>query len=265
MRLILALVAALLLTLSGCSTSTHIMIGNVRSATSPADVKLYLDPPAKYEAIALVGASGKPSWAFTSQQQMDVAMQRLKEEAAGLGANGILFGGMEDRYNGSLGSSVVAARGYSVFAVGASTPFFIKEAKGVAIYVEQEITSSTGSAAAGVTRDAMPAVATPSTKNTVGAQSLPETVSQTQQGPPSVPRVVGASFGPSTIGLGVLGVEKGGVAAHAGLRPGDVITHINGRNVVALYWENAAALLTTDASVTVRLIGNAERVLVFPQ
>jgi S1-C subfamily serine protease len=86
------------------------------------------------------------------------------------------------------------------------------------------------------------------------------------QQPSSVPRVVGASFGPSTIGLSVLRVEKDSVAARAGLRPGDVITHINGRNIVALYWENAVALLTkSDASVSVRLIGREERILAFPQ
>lgn len=79
-------------------------------------------------------------------------------------------------------------------------------------------------------------------------------------------RVVGASFGPNTMGISVLQVDKNSVAAHAGLRSGDLITQINGRNIAALYWENAVALLTrADASVSVRLVGNEERILTFPQ
>jgi PDZ domain len=83
---------------------------------------------------------------------------------------------------------------------------------------------------------------------------------------PTVPRVVGATFAPSTMGIGVLSVDKNSAASRAGLRAGDLITHINGRNVAPLYWENAVALLTTSgSSVSVRLMGsNEERVLTFP-
>ena len=110
------------------------------------------------------------------------------------------------------------------------------------------------------------------TENARGARSLPLTTSSTQpvqaaaQEPSSVPRVVGASFGASTMGLSVLQVDKNSVAARAGLKSGDLITQINGRNVAPLYWEIAVALLTSaDASVSVRLIGNEERILTFPQ
>jgi PDZ domain len=85
--------------------------------------------------------------------------------------------------------------------------------------------------------------------------------------PPPAPRVVGASFAPSTMGIGVLSVDKDSAASRAGLRAGDLITHINGRNVAPLYWENAVALLTTSgSSVSVRLMGsNEERTITYPQ
>jgi archaellum component FlaG (FlaF/FlaG flagellin family) len=110
------------------------------------------------------------------------------------------------------------------------------------------------------------------TKNVRGARSLPPTTSPTQpvqmdsQEPSSVPRVVGASFGANTMGLSILQVDKNSVAARAGLQSGDLITQINGRNIAPLYWENAVALLTTaGTSVSVRLMGNEERILTFPQ
>jgi len=82
---------------------------------------------------------------------------------------------------------------------------------------------------------------------------------------PTVPRVVGATFGQSAMGIVVFRVDKGGVASLAGLKPGDQITHINGRNIAPLYWENAVALLTTSGSaVSIRLMGNEERILTFP-
>ncbi len=134
----MAILTLMSLLMASCATSSHVMIGTARPATSPDNVRLFVKPPAKYDEIALVDAEGKPSWAFTSQQQMDVAIGRLKAEAARLGANGILLGGIDDRYNGSIGSGAVSARGYSAVGISGSMPLYIKEAKGVAIHVEQE-------------------------------------------------------------------------------------------------------------------------------
>jgi hypothetical protein len=84
--------------------------------------------------------------------------------------------------------------------------------------------------------------------------------------PPSSPRVIGAAFGPSTMGLSVVQVDKNGVASRAGLRPGDLITQINGRDVSALYWQYAVSLITSSGpSVSVRLMGDQERILTFPK
>ena len=83
--------------------------------------------------------------------------------------------------------------------------------------------------------------------------------------PPSAHRrVVGATFGPHPQGLAVLDVDKKGVAARAGLKVGDLITEIDGRATAPIYWEYAAALLTTSGNtVTVKVLGKGELVLSF--
>jgi hypothetical protein len=76
--------------LFGCATSSHVMIGTARPPISPESVRVYVQPPEKYEEIAALDATSSGSFAITSQQNMDKAIGRMKEEAAKLGANGIL-------------------------------------------------------------------------------------------------------------------------------------------------------------------------------
>src|SRR6516225_5629644 len=85
LRPVLAAVLAVLLL--GCSTSSHVMIGTARPAISPESVRIYVQPPEKYEEIAALDATSQGSFAITSQQNMDKAIARMKEEAAKLGAN----------------------------------------------------------------------------------------------------------------------------------------------------------------------------------
>ena len=79
-----------------CHPVSHIVVGNKREATSPTDVKVYLDYPESYEKIALVDAGSNfsfkdPVILFAWQSKMNKALERLKIEAASLGANGILI------------------------------------------------------------------------------------------------------------------------------------------------------------------------------
>jgi len=83
--------------LAGCATPhSHVVVGTQRAPISPNQVRVYLHPPARYEEVAIVDASSRESLAFTDQQKMDRVIERLKEEAAGLGANGILLEGVGD-------------------------------------------------------------------------------------------------------------------------------------------------------------------------
>jgi len=138
----LSFAGSALVLLLGCSTSSHVMIGKVRPAISPESVRIYLQPPPQYEEIAALDATSQGSFAITGQQNMDKAISRLKEEAAKLGANGVLLQGVQDQQTGSVGTGV----GSSSYGPGSSTGVGVggsfaisnKAAKGIAIYVPQE-------------------------------------------------------------------------------------------------------------------------------
>ena len=135
----LSIATALGLLLAGCATSSHVLIGTPRAPISPELVKVYLQPPAKYEQIATIDATSRGSLTITSQQNMDKAIARLKQEAARLGANGILLQGIEDQQSGSIGSGIGSASfsGNSAVgtSVGGSFGIYNKAARGTAIYV----------------------------------------------------------------------------------------------------------------------------------
>ena len=129
------------LVLLGCSTSSHVMIGSAHPPISPESVRIYLQPPEKYEQIATLDASSQGSFAITSQQNMDKAIARLKEEAAKLGANGVLLQGVQDQQSGSIGTGVGSSSygpGRSTgVGVGGSFGIYNKAAHGIAIFVPQ--------------------------------------------------------------------------------------------------------------------------------
>src|SRR5882757_4551721 len=82
---------AVIMSVTACETS-HVLIGTARKPISPDQVQLYLEPPAKkYQEIAVVDTSSKHTFSFTAVGKTDVVIRRLKEEAAKLGANGILL------------------------------------------------------------------------------------------------------------------------------------------------------------------------------
>jgi hypothetical protein len=126
---------------AGCSTSSHVLIGTPRAPIEPASVHIYTVPPPKYEQIATLDATSQGSLALTSQQNMDKAIERLKREAARLGANGVLLQSVQDRQSGSIGTGVGSASygGNSSVGVGGGGSFGIysKAVTGIAIYVPQ--------------------------------------------------------------------------------------------------------------------------------
>lgn len=66
------------------------MIGVPQPPTDPAQVRIFLHPPADYEEIAMVSANSRGSFRWSLQGNTDLALERLKEEAAKLGADGLL-------------------------------------------------------------------------------------------------------------------------------------------------------------------------------
>jgi uncharacterized protein YbjQ (UPF0145 family) len=134
-------VALVLSLMSGCSTTSHVLVGTARPPISPDSVRVYLQPPPKYETVATIDASSKNSLALTGQQNMDKAIGRMKEEAAKLGANGILLQGVQDQQSGAIGTGMGSSSygGNSAVGVGVGGSFGIynKVAHGTAIYVPQ--------------------------------------------------------------------------------------------------------------------------------
>jgi hypothetical protein len=133
------LLLATIALLAGC-VSSHVLIGTARPPISPDQVKIYIHPPAKYEEIAILESSSKGSFAITAQGKTNKVMERVKEEAAKLGANGILLQGISDQQVGAVGTGFgsATASGNSAFGVGfgSSTAVYQKAGNGLAIYVQ---------------------------------------------------------------------------------------------------------------------------------
>jgi len=120
--------------LAGCASS-HVLIGQARPAISPEQVKLYVRAPAKYEEIAILEASSKASWAISDQGKMNKVIERLKEEAAELGANGVMLTGAGDQYAGAVNSGSATAAGGYAYGTGVAVPVIHKAGSGLAIFV----------------------------------------------------------------------------------------------------------------------------------
>ena len=79
-----------------CYPVSHIIVGETQAPLDYTNVKIYTDFPDNYEKIAIVEASSDLAFKdlsieFTHQQKTNKALERLKKEAALLGANGIVI------------------------------------------------------------------------------------------------------------------------------------------------------------------------------
>jgi len=123
----------LILLLINCHPVSHIFVGSKREPTSPTDVKVYLDYPESYEKIALVDAGSNfsfkdPVILFVWQSKMNKALERLKIEAASLGANGILIVNTDNKTYQSINSNEDGVQ---------SSTFEEKFIKAIAIHVPE--------------------------------------------------------------------------------------------------------------------------------
>jgi hypothetical protein len=132
-----ALIAMLVALLAACATS-HVMLGKARPQISPDQVQIYdRPPPGPYQEIARLDTSSQGSFSFTAQGKTDAVIKRLKEEAAKLGANGVLLEGIGDQASGSIGTGA-GGGGYSGGGgIGINAGLSRKIGGGLAIYVGQ--------------------------------------------------------------------------------------------------------------------------------
>jgi hypothetical protein len=136
-----AAAALLLAALAGCASSQAELVGRARPAISPDQVRIYLQPPeSKYEQIANLAASSRGSFTLTSAGQTDKVIERLKQRAAQLGANGLLLYGVGNQTSRAVGAAVnvedeTTHSPYGL-GVGAWGFFYRMSGEGMAIYVE---------------------------------------------------------------------------------------------------------------------------------
>lgn len=122
-----------------CAPSSHVLVGTARPPTLPSQVKIYSQPPENFQEIAALDASSKSVFSGGGQKNTDKVVERLKVEAAKLGANGVILEGFDERQTGSIGSGVgsnsYSGRSAVGVGVGGSLGIFKTTGKGRAIYV----------------------------------------------------------------------------------------------------------------------------------
>lgn len=135
------LLLPLLLTLAGCAGTSTMMIGQARPPIDTAAVRIYHARPDG--AIDIAELDARSAVGFGTQGQRDAAVERLRREAAALGANGVLLlGGGSDRGPVNVGvggsSGNYDRHGGSSVGVGFNIPTQQAHAHGMAIWVPAE-------------------------------------------------------------------------------------------------------------------------------
>jgi hypothetical protein len=117
--------------LGSCASGTTLVTGVKRDATNFEQVKIYHSAPASYEVIGVVKASAMIG--FTDQQNLDMAVEEIKKQAAKVGANGIILDKMGKESTGSFGNFFSNGYGGGFFVGGEDSNQSIS---GAAIYVK---------------------------------------------------------------------------------------------------------------------------------
>jgi hypothetical protein len=132
--------------LASCAGSSARLLAPARPAISPAAVRVYRFPPRHYQEIAVLDAtSGARLYHGSAAGEAD-AIRRLKEEAAKVGANGVLLTQVGDRPSGAIGFGVggggISAGQHSAVAgegsASGAAPVVRNAAEGIAIYVTDQ-------------------------------------------------------------------------------------------------------------------------------
>ncbi len=126
--------------LVACAPSNHVLVGPARPPITRDQVTIYSHPPAvPFEEIAVLNANSTSAFGTGGQKSVDKVIERLKIEAAKLGANGVILEGFSDAQTGSFGTGV-GSDSYGNHSavgvgVGGSLGIYKKTGHGDAIYV----------------------------------------------------------------------------------------------------------------------------------
>jgi hypothetical protein len=128
-----------LILLCSCASSSRVIVGNARPPIAPSEVKLYAHAPPQFEEIAVLNASSHSVFRPGGQAEMDRVIERLKAQAAEVGANGLILEGFSDVATGSVGTGVGSqsyGRSSAVgVGVGGGMGIFKKTGQARAIFV----------------------------------------------------------------------------------------------------------------------------------
>ncbi|NIK45476.1 hypothetical protein FHY10_003834 [Xanthomonas arboricola] len=129
-----AIAAATVALLAGCASSSKVMLGQARAPIDPSLVQVYSNAPVGSVEIAQLESTSAAG--FGTQGQTDAAVQRLKREAAKLGANGVVIVGVDsERSGGGLSVGGGSYGGRVGGGLGIGIPTTQKRAAGMAIWV----------------------------------------------------------------------------------------------------------------------------------
>jgi hypothetical protein len=124
----LAFLMFVLVVLSGCATGSALVTGTKRTPLDPTQVKIYLEKPLNYEVIGIVNASSDAGW--TEQDKLDYAVKELQNQAAKLGANGVLLESTGEKNSTVVGNTYGTGFYYAI-------PVSAKTVSGQAIHVSE--------------------------------------------------------------------------------------------------------------------------------
>ena len=81
--------------------TSNVLVGEKRAPIAVSEVKLYTTPPTKYVEIAILNVDAGHDFR-SAQDLMDTAIERLKADAAALGANGVVLSNVGDKATGGV-------------------------------------------------------------------------------------------------------------------------------------------------------------------
>lgn len=134
-KVLMILLSSLLASCTIIKTS-HVMVGEKRASIDVSQVKLYTTPPAKYIEIAILNVDAGHDFR-SSQDLMDSAIERLKADAASMGANGVLLNNVGDKSSGGAVGIVTRPSTPSVPSMAVVRSQSFKNVSGTAIYIEK--------------------------------------------------------------------------------------------------------------------------------
>lgn len=135
-------VLALPALLFGCASGSHVVTGQQMPELEVDQVTVFDQAPTfAYEVVGTVYASSDNG--FTEASRKEKATLELKEQAAKIGANGVILDEVTQLSFRRLGTGVGVSAGSGGgigTSIGSSFSFPTTEAKGTAIYYEADLT-----------------------------------------------------------------------------------------------------------------------------